>query len=130
MTLAELHDVLRALLRERVPIRDLTRILEAISAIGYHAHPFDPGRQEQVYRDERRAALRRLAVAGLGMMQVMMIAVALYAGAYEGMDAGLRNFLRWVSLLLTLPVMLYSARSAGAAALSWIRLSRCMVTML
>ncbi|MGI9607334.1 MAG: flagellar biosynthesis protein FlhA [Acidimicrobiales bacterium] len=32
LTLAELHDVLRGLLRERVPIRDLTRILEAISA--------------------------------------------------------------------------------------------------
>ena len=89
----------------------LSDILEAISEIGYHAHPFDPGRQEQLYRDERRAALRRLAVAGLGMMQVMMLAVALYAGAHEGMDEALRNFLRWVSLLLTLPVVLYSAKS-------------------
>lgn len=32
LTLAELHDVLRGLLRERVPIRDLTRILEAVTA--------------------------------------------------------------------------------------------------
>ena len=94
----------------------LSDILEAISAIGYHAHPFDPGRQEQVYRDERRAALRRLAVAGLGMMQVMMIAVALYAGAYEGMDDALRMFLRWVSLLLTVPVVLYSAKSFFSSA--------------
>lgn len=89
----------------------LSDILEAISAIGYHAHPFDPGRQEQIYRDERKAALRRLAVAGLGMVQVMMLAVALYAGAYESMDDTLRNFLRWVSLLLTVPVVLYSAKS-------------------
>ena len=89
----------------------LSDILEAISAIGYHAHPFDPGRQEQVYRDERKAALRRLAVAGLGMMQVMMLAVALYAGEYEGMDTGLRNFLRGVSLLLTIPVVLYSGKT-------------------
>lgn len=93
---------------ERIKLSD---ILEAISAIGYHAHPFDPGRQEQVYRKERRAALRRLAVAGLGMMQVMMLAVALYAGADEGMDTGLRHFLRWVSLLLTLPVILYSGQT-------------------
>ncbi len=93
---------------ERVRLSD---ILEAISAIGYHAHPFDAGRQEQLYRKERRAALRRLAVAGLGMMQVMMLAVALYAGASEGMDAGLSRFLRWVSLLLTLPVILYSGQS-------------------
>ena len=88
----------------------LSQILEAISAIGYHAHPFDPGRQEQLYKKERRQALRRLAVAGLGMMQVMMLAVALYAGADEGMDASLRSFLRWVSLLLTVPVILYAAR--------------------
>jgi Cu2+-exporting ATPase len=93
---------------ERIKLSD---ILEAIAAIGYHAHPFDPGRQEQVYRDERRAAMRRLAVAGLGMMQVMMLAVALYAGEYEGMDAGLKNFLRWVSMLLTVPVILYSGKS-------------------
>ncbi|HHQ14897.1 MAG TPA: cadmium-translocating P-type ATPase, partial [Chromatiales bacterium] len=94
----------------------LSEILEAISAIGYHAHPFDPGRQEQLYKQERTRALRRLAVAGLGMMQVMMLAVALYAGEGEGMDIGLRNFLRWVSLLLTVPVVLYSARPFFASA--------------
>jgi Cu2+-exporting ATPase len=88
----------------------LSQILEAISAIGYHAHPFDPGRQEQVYKDEKTRALRRLAVAGLAMVQVMMLAVALYAGDYEGMSDSLRNFLRWVSLLLTTPVILYAAR--------------------
>jgi len=92
---------------ERIRLSD---ILEAISAIGYHAHPFDPGRQEQLYRKERKSALRRLAVAGLGMMQVMMLAVALYSGAHEGMDELLRLFLRWVSLLLTVPVVLYSAK--------------------
>jgi len=100
----------------------LSEILEAISAIGYHAHPFDPGRQEQLYRQERRKALRRLAVAGLGMMQVMMLAVALYAGEYEGMRQGLRNFLRWISLLLTVPVVLYSAQSFFTSA--WRELKR------
>jgi Cu2+-exporting ATPase len=88
----------------------LSQILEAISAIGYHAHPFDPGRQEQVYRQEKMRALQRLAVAGLAMVQVMMVAVALYAGEHEAMSDNLRHFLRWVSLLLTTPVVLYSAR--------------------
>ncbi|MCO6414137.1 MAG: cadmium-translocating P-type ATPase [Thiogranum sp.] len=99
----------------------LSEILEAISSIGYHAHPFDPGRQEQIYKQERVRALRRLAVAGLGMMQVMMLAVALYAGEHEGMDAGLRNFLRTVSLLLTIPVILYSARPFFTSALRDLR---------
>lgn len=87
----------------------LSDILKAISAIGYLAHPVDAQRQELVHKRERRRALRRLAVAGLGSMQVMMLAVALYAGNYSGIDASLAQFFRWISLLLATPVMLYSA---------------------
>lgn len=88
----------------------LSDILRAISEIGYIAHPFDPGRQEKLQKAERRTFLRRIALAALGTMQVMMLAVALYAGEYDGMERDLRDFLRWVSLLLTLPVVLYSAQ--------------------
>jgi len=105
----------------------LSEILEAISAIGYHAHPFDPGRQEQLYKQEKKQALRRLAVAGLGMAQVMMLAVALYAGADEGMSDALRGFLRWVSLLITTPVILYSARTFFTSA--WRDLKRHQLGM-
>jgi len=88
----------------------LSQILKSISDIGYLAHPLDPNRQEQVYKRERSAALRRLAVAGLGAMQVMMIAVALYASAAHGMDPNLKLFLRWVSFLIAAPVILYAAK--------------------
>ncbi len=88
----------------------LSEILQAIAAIGYVAHPFDAGRQEVVQKRERSMALKRIAVAGLGTMQVMMIAVALYTGEYQGMDSDLHTFLRWVSLVITTPVVLYSAR--------------------
>lgn len=86
----------------------LSDILRAIAAIGYRAHPFDPGQQESLYKRERGAALRRLAVAGLGTMQVMMLAVALYAGHQYGIDAQMERFLRWVSLLLATPVVFYA----------------------
>ena len=94
----------------------LSDILQAISAIGYLAHPFDAGRQEAVYKKERSAALKRLAVAGLGAVQVMMLAVALYAGDYSGMDSGLENFMRWVSMLIATPVVFYSAKSFFSSA--------------
>jgi len=87
----------------------LSDILKAIAAIGYVAHPFDAGRQEKLQKRERSRALRGLAIAGLGAMQVMMLAVAMYAGEYQGMDQDLRQFMRWVSLLITLPVVFYSA---------------------
>ncbi len=88
----------------------LSDILMAISAIGYIAHPFDPHRQEALQKRERTVALRRLAVAGLGSMQVMMLAVGLYAGDYQGMEEWIRVFLRWISLILTVPVVVYSAQ--------------------
>ena len=40
----------------------LSDILEAIAAIGYVAHPFDPGRQEQLQKQEKKQYLRRMAV--------------------------------------------------------------------
>jgi len=100
----------------------LSEILTAIAAIGYRAHPFDPDRQESLQQQERAVALRRLAVAGLCSMQVMMFAVALYAGDYQGMESSIRDYLRWISLLLTLPVMLYSSRPFFSAAWKALRL--------
>jgi len=105
----------------------LSDILKAITEIGYVAHPFDPGRQEAVHKKEKSAALRRLAVAGLGAMQVMMLAIAMYAGDYSGMDQELRVFMRWISLLLTLPVVLYAA--AGFFTTAWRDLRRGRLSM-
>jgi Cu2+-exporting ATPase len=86
----------------------LSALLEAIAAIGYRAHPYDVGRSEELARKERKAALWRLFVAGFGMMQVMMYAVPVYL-ADGDMTADIEQLMRWASLILTTPVMLYSA---------------------
>lgn len=100
----------RATLKWDNSIIHLSDVLKAVSEIGYHAHPFDPGRLESLQKKEKSAALRRIAIAGLGMMQVMMIAVAMYIGAVSDMDTEMRGFLRWISLVMTTPVVFYSAR--------------------
>ncbi|MDD5393011.1 MAG: heavy metal translocating P-type ATPase [Thiothrix sp.] len=100
----------RATLKWDNSIIHLSDVLKAISEIGYHAHPFDPGRLESLQKKEKSVALRRIAVAGLGMMQVMMIAVAMYIGAVSDMDTGMRDFLRWISLIMTTPVVFYSSQ--------------------
>ncbi len=86
----------------------LSGILAAVAAIGYHAHPYDPARAEQLAQRERRAALWRLFVAGFSMMQVMMYALPAYL-AGEGLGGEAGPLLRWASLVLTLPVVLYAA---------------------
>lgn len=86
----------------------LSQILKAITDIGYRAHPFDPVRQEAVAQKERRTMLWRWAVSGLGMMQVMMYAYPTYVANEGELTPDIVLLLRWSSLLLTLPVILYA----------------------
>ena len=94
----------------------LSRILEAIRAIGYDAYPFDPQRQAGLERTARRAALWRLFVAGFGAMQVMMYAVPAYLDDGGTLPPESAQILRWASLLLTLPVIVFSCSPFFAAA--------------
>lgn len=89
----------------------LSDILRAIAAIGYRAHPYDPNRQDRVYKRERHMLMQRLAVAGLVYMQVMMISLALYFGDYLGINDQLRYFFWWVSLILSTPIVFYSGQA-------------------
>jgi Cu2+-exporting ATPase len=99
----------RALVRWDETRIKLSEILQSIQKIGYRALPYNPDQQQESHRQQRRLQLRRLAVAGLFGMQVMMISISLYAGAWSGMEASFQQFFRWLSLGLTLPVILYSA---------------------
>ena len=87
----------------------LSGILAAVAAIGYHAYPYDAARSEEIAKRESRSALWRLFVAGFGMMQVMMYAVPAYVAEEGTMSPDIELLLRWASLVLTLPVVLYSA---------------------
>ena len=88
----------------------LSDVLKAITNIGYHAHPFDSGKLESLQKKEKSAALRRIAIAGIGMMQVMMLAISLYIGDSSDMSDNMRHFLRWISLIITTPVLLFASR--------------------
>jgi P-type Cu2+ transporter len=87
----------------------LSDILKSIQDIGYLAYPFDTGRQEELFRKERETAIRRLAIAGLGMMQVMMYAVPAYMATEGTMTRDIEALMRFASLILTTPVVFYSA---------------------
>lgn len=88
----------------------LSRILAAVAEIGYNAYPYDAEHEENLLRRERHQQLRRLGIAGLFGMQIMMIAVAFYTDLAADMGASLETFLRWTSLLLVLPIIGYSAQ--------------------
>ncbi|HEX7952514.1 MAG TPA: cation-translocating P-type ATPase, partial [Burkholderiales bacterium] len=87
----------------------LSAILAQIEAIGYHAWPATSANAEQARRRETRAALWRLFVAGFGMMQVMMYAFPAYIADEASLGADMTLLMRLASLLLTVPVVFFSA---------------------
>ncbi|MEL7186753.1 MAG: heavy metal translocating P-type ATPase metal-binding domain-containing protein [Pseudomonadota bacterium] len=74
-------------------------VLARLAALGYQPQPLAPDDVAKPEVAEQRAALKRLLVASLGMMQVMMFAVGLYAGEFQGIDDDMQRFLRLVSFL-------------------------------
>lgn len=88
----------------------LSQVLQQIAALGYTAMPYVADDEEQSYKTEMHAYMKRLAISGIMSMQVMMLAFGLYFGDFSGIEGQYEKYLRWVSLLLTIPVMLYSAK--------------------
>ncbi|WP_245662851.1 heavy metal translocating P-type ATPase [Endozoicomonas arenosclerae] len=100
---------------EQVP---LSTLLIAIHKIGYKAYPWRADRQEAMLKQENRVFIRRLAIAGIGTMQVMMYAIALYSGAISNdMTDPYRDLIRYVSALVASPVIFYSAAPFFKAAI-------------
>ncbi len=102
----------RCLVRWNPQHLKLSDILSSLHHIGYPPIPATEGQQQKLREKENRTALMRLGIAGIGMMQVGMVAVALYSGV----DSSWQTYLRWLSLLIATPVVLYSARPFFAAA--------------
>ncbi len=112
----------RLILRWDSSQQSLREVLAGLQRIGYHATPYSPDRVEQQLEQESGDLLKRLAVAGFGMMQAMMYAVGLYLGVIGDLDGNHELWLRWSSLLVSLPVLLYSAAPFTRNALTALRL--------
>ncbi len=100
----------------RLPISD---ILKAVHSVGYDAKPYRQDTHEAMLKRQNKQMMIRLGIAALGAMQAMMFSIGLYFGAYSGMLTEHRDFLRYVALFVSIPVMFYCAvpffRSAIAA---------------
>lgn len=106
----------KALIQYDPEIIKLSQIAEHIQLIGYQASPYQTDQQLLQQQQENKQAIRRLGVAAFGMMQVAMYAFALHAGAIEGIEDHYRLLLRWVSLLVSTPVVFYAAKPFFVAA--------------
>jgi P-type Cu2+ transporter len=99
----------------------LGAILRAVAGLGFRPVPLAGDAAAIARRDERRTAMKRIGLAGLGSMQVMMYAAGLYTGAFQGIDPQVAEFLKLTCLLITTPVLLYSGAPILAGALHDLR---------
>jgi Cu2+-exporting ATPase len=86
----------------------LSTIVTMLQRIGYHAEPYDPDLIEGHHSRRNRDLLIRLGVAGFGAANVMLLAVALYAGYFHGIDPHLKNYFHWIAWGIATPVVFYS----------------------
>lgn len=98
----------RIRLRWNPSVQPLSQLLGRLATLGYRVHLApDPARERQ-RQQERRSLIARLGVAALGSMQAMMLAEALYLDLDRSMDLATRDFFRWVTLLVSTPVVFYA----------------------
>lgn len=111
------HTTHKALLSWNNEQIKLSKILIKIRKLGYKAFPYQEDKARQLAEKEKRSAMFRIAVAGIAAMQNMMFSVPLYLGIYSGIDAEFISFFRWVSMLMCIPVVCFSALPFFRAAL-------------
>lgn len=91
-------------------------VRRAVEASGYRTSS-----SAQAERKAHRVELLRVLLAWLAMMQVMMLAVPAYVAAPGDIPPDIEQLLRIAQLVLTVPVMLFSAAPLFRAAASQIR---------
>lgn len=102
----------------------ISQILSNIQKIGYTAKPYRQDTHEAMLRRDNRKMLFQLGISAVGAMQAMMFAVALYFGEYAGIDANDREFLRWVSLFVSIPVFFIAGLPFFQSAISAVKVKQ------
>ncbi|QEW19942.1 Copper-exporting P-type ATPase A [Marinibacterium anthonyi] len=99
------------------PGADPTPWIEALAAAGFEAHEA----QDLAPTDDRaRMLIVRLGVAGFAMMNVMLLSVAVWAGATDAT----RDMFHWISAAIAIPAALFCAQPFFSNAWSALKAGR------
>lgn len=82
-------------------------LCDFLTSIGYEAYELDGGVLTTTATDKSsRDILMRVGVAGFGMMNVMLLSIAVWSGASDAT----RDLFHWVSAMISLPIIAFSAQ--------------------
>ncbi len=92
------------------PLRiKLSSIAQTLDSLGYPPLPEIRQERERAQRLDDRRMLVRIGVAGFCAANTMMIAISLWQGFFTGIETRFGDFFRWMSFVLTIPAVCYSA---------------------
>ncbi|MGC5779453.1 heavy metal translocating P-type ATPase [Methylobacterium sp. NFXW15] len=106
---------------------DVATVLKALESLGFAAQPFAPGRIADAEAAETRRLIRALAVAGFASMNVMLLAISVWAGNVSDMTPENRDLFHWIQAVIALPAAAYAGRPFYEGAFRGLRAGR--VTM-
>lgn len=96
-------------------------LADYLTSIGFEAYELDAATLSATQADKSsRDFLMRLGLAGFGMMNVMLLSVAVWSGAAEAT----RDLFHWVSAGIALPIIAISAQPFFKSALSALKAAR------
>ncbi len=103
------------------PGTDPQALADYLTALGYEAYELDPGQiTAQGLDSGGRDLLMRLGVAGFAMMNVMLLSIAVWSGASDAT----RDMFHWISAIIALPAIAFSAQVFFKSAWSALRVGR------
>ena len=121
VTLARVNLTQRRGSIDAAPGISAATLVAALSAIGHEAHELDPGALSATDTDRQgQALLMRLAVAGFGMMNIMILSVAVWSGAGDAA----RGVFHWISAAIALPTVAFAAQPFFRSAWASLRAGR------
>jgi Cu2+-exporting ATPase len=106
----------------------LSAIAAFLHQAGYEVHSVD-AEAEQGRRNQRRGDLIRIGVAGASAGNVMLVSLALYAGALSSMELEWSRFFEYAALILALPAVLYGGLPFYRAAWAGVRVGRLHIDL-
>ncbi len=107
----------------------LSEVGATLDSLGYHPFPVKGSASEELRKDSERRLLYRIGVALFCAVGVMFIADARYQGIFSGIEAHFSKFFIWFSLILTTPVVFYSAIPFYRTAFGGLRAGRLHIDL-
>jgi len=105
-------------------VTSLAAIARYLDRVGHPPHPYRGLEREALRRREDRALLIKLGVAGAAAGNIMLLAIALYAGMFGGMSFADTGFFRWASMCVAVPALGFAATPFFRTALGALRARR------